>query len=236
MGIQERNSDTNRWIRLCALDSSELLATEVPGIGDIPIVTVGDASIFPLPPALIWELAECAVERLNRLGLVPKFSHVGNASDVPYTVYDALEGTIREVSPEAYYDSHKLEQGTQQLPTTAAHVQHVEPSSSQWSVLDLAFTRYTPSGGWTRGTRPLRVVYLSVVNPCRVHNHMFRAIFDSTGKAHHSVSKITAQAVVWHTHMIERRAGYSRLEGCESAVPLRVVPQDFSTAQVCHSL
>ncbi len=64
------------------------------------------------------------------------------------------------------------------------------------------------------GKGAVRVGYISVIDACRVHNSMFRALFDSEMVGHARSMSVT---FVWATHMIEKRAGYASPPACVRA-------------------
>jgi len=71
-------------------------------------------------------------------------------------------------------------------------------------------------GGGTDTTDPprVRVGYITVVDACRVHNSMMRALFDTAVVGHRRTEAVT---FVWSSHMIERRAGYASAQVCGAA-------------------
>ena len=57
----------------------------------------------------------------------------------------------------------------------------------------------------------VRVGYLTVVDGCRVHNSLMRAVFDAGVGGH---ARSAAVSYVWGSHLVERRAGYASGGAC----------------------
>jgi hypothetical protein len=217
-------------VRACALTVSDTHAADIPGAGDLPLLTPADAAAFPLPNTLTYALTQCAVERIRRSQTLPQLLADAMPCRVPYTVYDAAQDRTVDVPCESYAEGSLVT-----VRTTAQHQEGAREPQVNMPYFTPGFHVYDLLSKDAEGTlniKPLRVVYLSIVNPCRAHNRMFRAIFDAKGNAQHTRTRVMAEAVVWHTHLIEKRAGYSSDEGCWSAVPLRIVPRDYGISQV----
>jgi len=78
----------------------------------------------------------------------------------------------------------------------------------------------------------VRVGYISVIDACRVHNSMFRALFDLEMVGH---ARSQAFTFVWTTHMIEKRAGYASPPACVRASSAAIeVRANMSVAEVAQ--